>query len=411
MVRLTMRLLAMAKKNMQAQMEYYSKFSPSPLSIKQFMDFGQSKHVDSAKSFLFLRQELPVRIANIMKEINLLPEKLLQMPSVRMVQGWYQQTFEELLEYVEKSEEDETTLSHYINQLTTIRNRHVNVVETMAQGILEMRESYKVDQHEENNVQYFLDRFYISRISIRMLINQHTLMFGHTPKTHPLHVGSIDPSCDIVAVIRDAYDSAKYLCDQYYLASPNIDVRWIDTRDGSDSIRMVYVPSHLYHIMFELLKNAMRAVMEHKGPSASEYPPIGILVTKGKEDVTIKVSDEGGGIPKSEIDLLFNYMYSTAPTPPKPGVSTIPPLAGYGYGLPLSRLYAKYFHGDLTLSSMDGYGTDAVVYLKVLSSEAAELLPIYNSAVSRYYKTPTPASDWSTPGYFIRNYTTKRYGK
>ncbi|XP_792733.3 pyruvate dehydrogenase (acetyl-transferring) kinase isozyme 2, mitochondrial [Strongylocentrotus purpuratus] len=411
MVRLTVRLLAMAKKNMQAQMEYYSKFSPSPLSIKQFMDFGQSKDVDSAKSFVFLRQELPVRIANIMKEINLLPEKLLQMPSVRMVQGWYQQTFEELLEYVEKTEEEDPVLLRYINQLTTIRNRHVNVVETMAQGILEMRESYKVDQHEENNVQYFLDRFYISRISIRMLINQHTLMFGQIPTTHPLLVGSIDPSCDIVAVIRDAYDSAKYLCDQYYLASPDIDVRWIDARDGSDSIRMVYVPSHLYHIMFELLKNAMRAVMEHKGPSASEFPPIGILVTKGKEDVTIKVSDEGGGIPKSEIDLLFNYMYSTAPAPPKPGVSIIPPLAGYGYGLPISRLYAKYFHGDLTLSSMDGYGTDAVVYLKVLSSEASELLPIYNSAVSRYYKTPTPASDWSTPGYFIRNYTTKRYGK
>lgn len=39
-------------------------------------------------SFVFLRQELPVRLSNIMKEINLLPDRLLGTPSVQLVQSW-----------------------------------------------------------------------------------------------------------------------------------------------------------------------------------------------------------------------------------------------------------------------------------------------------------------------------------
>lgn len=38
------------------------------------------------------------------------------------------------------------------------------------------------------------------------------------------------------------------------------------------------------------------------------------------------------------------------------------------YGLPLSRLYARFFGGDLRLISMDGYGTDVYIHLNKLSS-------------------------------------------
>lgn len=54
-----------------------------------------------------------------------------------------------------------------------ILNRHNDVVPTMAQGLVEYKEAYGTDPIISQNVQYFLDRFYMSRISIRMLLNQH----------------------------------------------------------------------------------------------------------------------------------------------------------------------------------------------------------------------------------------------
>ena len=44
----------------------------------------------------------------------------------------------------------------------------------MAQGVLEYKDTYGDDPVSNQNIQYFLDRFYLSRISIRMLINQHS---------------------------------------------------------------------------------------------------------------------------------------------------------------------------------------------------------------------------------------------
>ncbi len=38
---------------------------------------------------------------------------------------------------------------------------------------MEMKERYGSDTSSDYQLQYFLDRFYMMRISIRMLINQH----------------------------------------------------------------------------------------------------------------------------------------------------------------------------------------------------------------------------------------------
>lgn len=391
-----MRLTRICWGSFSKMLDYYSQFNPSPLSLKQFIDFGRKACEQT--SFVFLRKELPVRLANIMKEIQLLPEHLLRMPSVSLVQSWYEKSFEEILEFEKVDALRPDILKNFCKTLVKIHNRHTNVVHTMAQGIIELKDSHELDQQTEHSIQYFLDRFYMSRISIRMLINQHTLLFGDDVSVPPSHIGCLDPNCRISTIVEDAYENAKFLCDQYYLASPNLFIEEHNALDFNSPISFVYVPSHLYHMLFELFKNSMRAVVEYHGTAADSYPPLHVLVVKGKEDLTIKVSDKGGGISRSTIELLFQYMYSTAPQPSTSGDNSAP-LAGYGYGLPLSRLYARYFQGDLHVTSYEGYGTDAIIYLKALSNEANELLPVFNKTSRKHYRNALGTHDWSTPPF------------
>ena len=93
----------------------------------------------------------------------------------------------------------------------------------------------------------------------------------------------------------------------------------------------------------------------------------------------VQVSDEGGGIPRSGMPRIWTYLYSTAESPMEAmeleseGADGPAALAGYGYGLPISRLYARYFGGDLQVISMEGYGTDAYLHLSRLGDTAEPL--------------------------------------
>uniref|UniRef100_A0A2I3TIU1 Protein-serine/threonine kinase n=1 Tax=Pan troglodytes TaxID=9598 RepID=A0A2I3TIU1_PANTR len=385
--------------------EHFSKFSPSPLSMKQFLDFGSSNACEKT-SFTFLRQELPVRLANIMKEINLLPDRVLSTPSVQLVQSWYVQSLLDIMEFLDKDPEDHRTLSQFTDALVTIRNRHNDVVPTMAQGVLEYKDTYGDDPVSNQNIQYFLDRFYLSRISIRMLINQHTLIFdGSTNPAHPKHIGSIDPNCNVSEVVKGEPFPRCLARRGAPGTPPSLPGQRVTPANSKQPIHMVYVPSHLYHMLFELFKNAMRATVESH-ESSLILPPIKVMVALGEEDLSIKMSDRGGGVPLRKIERLFSYMYSTAPTP-QPGTGGTP-LAGFGYGLPISRLYAKYFQGDLQLFSMEGFGTDAVIYLKALSTDSVERLPVYNKSAWRHYQTIQEAGDWCVPSTEPKNTSTYR---
>jgi pyruvate dehydrogenase kinase 2/3/4 len=107
-----------------------------------------------------------------------------------------------------------------------------------------------------------------------------------------------------------------------------------------------------------------------------------VIVTRGEEDIAIKVEDEGGGIARSRLADAWSYRGSwtsdEAAQQPSPAPSygdDSAPLSMHGLGLPLSRLYAKYFGGTLHLTPMEGYGTDCYVRLNRLGDHNCENLP------------------------------------
>jgi pyruvate dehydrogenase kinase 2/3/4 len=255
--------------------------------------------------------------------------------------------------------------------LQNIKHRHDPVVTTMAMGINEYKRKRQRMQID-NSIQSFLDRFYMSRIGIRMLIGQHVAL-NSAPEQED-YVGIICTKTNVRELAQEAIENARFVCEDYYGLFDAPKVQLVCKSD----LHFMYVPGHLSHMLFETLKNSLRAVVETHGSDAEEFPPVKLIVTEGKEDITIKISDEGGGVPRSAIPLVWTYMYttveSTPPIDPDFNKSDFKaPMAGFGYGLPISRLYARYFGGDLKLISMEGYGTDVYLHLNRLSSSSEPL--------------------------------------
>ncbi len=345
------------------QIYYLAQFKQRPVTLQQLYDFG----LDPTQQALlteaqFLYQELPVRLSHRVTELENLPFGLAAMPSVRIVRGMYIDSIRELIELPRPSEENAGR--ELVQALDDIKQRHSNVVPLMAKGILELKSTQgpgalRPEIHE------FLDRFFLSRIGIRMLIGQHIALHDE-PRTG--FVGLICEKCSPAQVAREAVVNARYLCLLRYGAAPEVGVF------GTADLGFTYVPSHLHHMLFELLKNSMRAVVELHGPRSEALPMIRVVLAEGEEDVTIKISDEGGGIPRSDIPRIWSYLYTTAEplslehldSPSRSDFYA--PLAGLGTGLPISRLYARYFGGDLQVIAMEGYGTDAYLHLKRLGN-------------------------------------------
>ncbi|KQK21553.1 hypothetical protein BRADI_1g61497v3 [Brachypodium distachyon] len=359
------------------------------VSLRYMMEFGaRPTERNLLLSAQFLHKELPIRIARRALDLDSLPFGLSRKPAVLKVRDWYLDSFRDIRYFPEvRNRDDEHAFTQMIKM---IRVRHTNVVPTMALGVQQLKKDLggtKAFPAGIDEIHQFLDRFYMSRIGIRMLIDQFMSscqeLHEKEKKTEERElfcfpcsdlkilpkIGLISTRLSPMLVARQASEDARAICMREYGSTPDVNIY------GDPDFTFPYVTPHLHLMMFELVKNSLRAVQERFMDSDKHAPPIRIIVADGAEDVTIKISDEGGGIPRSGLPRIFTYLYSTAEHPPDlDGHNEGVTMAGYGYGLPISRLYARYFGGDLQIISMEGYGTDAYLHLSRLG-DSEEPLP------------------------------------
>ncbi|NXL73216.1 PDK2 kinase, partial [Leptocoma aspasia] len=250
-------------------------------------------------SFAFLRQELPVRLSNIMKEINLLPDRVLRTPSVQLVQSWYVQSLLDIMEFHDRDPEDQATLGNEglpgpraPGNGAVPKTPHT-VPRALSSGSLLSLGVPRMSLQPQGSVPRV-------PISPRGLSQGSPQPQGSVPRVPNQPQGSVLRVPIITGCLKPGLSPLMPL-------SP-------PACNSEQPVSIVYVPSHLYHMLFELFKNAMRATVESH-ENSPRLPAIRVMVALGQEDLSIRMSDRGMGVPLRKIERLFSYMYSTAPTP------------------------------------------------------------------------------------------------
>jgi pyruvate dehydrogenase kinase 2/3/4 len=174
-----------------------------------------------------------------------------------------------------------------------------------------------------------------------------------------------------------------------------------------------YIESHLEYIVGELLRNSIIAVMERNRGSSSKPHPIEVLICEAPQHVVIRISDQGGGIPRDVIPYLWSFnkgpknaarlrnleqvphmaatineLQGSSPPQRVPEALALPekrhesslgslssraPNLRLGMGLPMSRVYAEYWAGSLEIHSLEGYGVDAFLQISKLGNQNEQI--------------------------------------
>lgn len=226
-------------------------------------------------------------------------------------------------------------------------------------------------------------------------------------------VGEVFLRCNAHEVVKDCGERASRLAAEAcggHCTLPEI------TLEGHLDATFPYILSHLQYIIGEIIRNSIQAVLEKHAHISGNPPPIEVLVCEASHHVIIRISDQGGGIPKDVLPSLWSFskgsrsqthLRNLLQVPKmaatmqelKPSSSRVssdreythgmqgkrsyenslssltsrPPNLRLGIGLPMSRAYAEYWAGSVELHSLEGYGVDAFLQIAKIGNRNEQL--------------------------------------
>ncbi|KAI9569107.1 atypical/PDHK/BCKDK protein kinase [Boletus coccyginus] len=383
----------------------YAAHPPHPLTLNSLVALGQPLTPESVlNSVSFVLSEIPRRLARRARALETLPFIVGTNPYVAKTLNAYRQSFQFLASYPPVTTLEES--ASFTAELSHLVESHRNDIPTMAKGFQECAKYMSPTQ-----ISTFLDGAIRNRISVRLIAEQHIALSQALERQRGMgltsHYGIVDMACSPAVMIKMVGAFVSELCEATLGAAPTIIV------DGHQDTTFAYVPVHLEYILTEILKNAFRATVEHHyklhgTTSAHTVAPVLITISPPPSPtspfLSMRVRDQGGGVSPSNMARIFSYAFTTAGNAESDdsgpyaaqhvggsaavGGSTgtgdanlfseitgkgvqvgLGTIAGLGYGLPMSRLYARYFGGSLDLFSLDGWGSD--VYVKLRSVDQA----------------------------------------
>eukprot|EP00897_Mesotaenium_endlicherianum_P004541 jgi/Mesen1/4114/ME000216S03372 len=285
------------------------RFAAKPIrtvTLRQMLAFGETAQRDGGdggarsvvQSARFVHRELPVRLARRLLDLQALPYIVVTNPHIKRVYDAYRRAFDLLRAFPPvASLEDNQAFTELL-----LLDEQAPLLSVIAKGVKECSSRTLIGR--ELALDPFLDNMLRSRISRRVLAEQHISL-------QQKRRGYID-------VVERAIEQCEGVCSQTYGVVP----RYVVSGDTDTSL--AYIPAHIDYMLFEVLKNASRAVVEHTarlarrqrrplfaGDAGGSMPPIVIQICKGHQEVTIKISDQGGGIDEAHLQKVWKYGYST----------------------------------------------------------------------------------------------------